>query len=360
MPKERRQTKKDEGIKLDREELLVSLTKLKPALRAGAAIPELSHLWFNEQHAFAYDGGLGIRVPLDTEMNCGLPGSAVLGLLRTSSLKQVSLEPDEGGLTMRLGRSCIKLNTLDLDREVWNFPTHTQKDEEGADLSEEFIEALRSVLMVKPKSPTRVEEHGVLVYGEKKHIDLYATDSRTIARATIDETMGPLSGLTLLPRPFAEQLVAQCPAGARLVVREDHLAALTKDIELYSNVLDTSEIKDTRKAMHKALKQHPTDVPLPAGLEAALARAVILAGAGEACVEFVIEGDELKLSGGGSEWLGELSEILKLEEPHPEVELTLDVELLSRALKLTDTFSAVDDSIAFYGGEEFLYLVASR
>jgi DNA polymerase III sliding clamp (beta) subunit (PCNA family) len=318
----------------------------------------LSHIWFNEQHAFAYDGGLGIRVPLDTELNCGVPGAATLALLKTSSLKQVALEPDEAFLTVKLGRSRSKLASLDLEREVWPFSMKSIAEDDAFVVSEEFIEALRSVLMVKASSATRIEHHGVLVYFDKKQIDLYTTDSSTIARATVDNSNSLVGEMILLPRPFAEQLVAQCLGGADLWVLSDCLVARADGIELYSNVLDISEIQDIRKVVAKAQKSHPTDIPLPAGLEAALDRALIIAGGDEASVEFVIEGDELSLSGGGD--FGEVSERLKLEEPHPEVELSLTVALLRRALKLTDTFSAVDESIAFYGGDAFLYLVAAR
>lgn len=358
MAKERRKTTKEEpeDLKVDREGLLASLTKLKPALRSGAAIPELSHLWFNKQHAFAYDGGLGIRVPLDTELDCGVPGAAMLALLKTSSLKQVALEVDEGTLTVGLGRSRSKLNTLDLDREVWPF---SAPPSEGVELSEKFIEALRSVLLVKASPAIRVEHHGVLVFSEKKHTDLYTTDSSTIARATLEEKLA-LPELTLLPRPFAEQLVAQCPAGAKLVVEDDHMVAIGAGIELYSNVLDVTDVADIRTVTNKALKAHPTDVVLPAGFEAALDRAAVLSGGGEAWIELTIEGNELRIDGKFVNGFGELAERLELEEEHPEVEFSADTVLLQRALRVADTFSAVDSSMAFYGGDDFLYVVASR
>ena len=87
MPKERRQTKKDDSLKFDRAELLDSLTKLKSGIGKGTAIPSYSHIWFNEQHAFSYNGGLGIRVPLDTELNCGVPGLAAL--VRTAAAGRI-------------------------------------------------------------------------------------------------------------------------------------------------------------------------------------------------------------------------------------------------------------------------------
>jgi len=57
--------------------------------------------------------------------------------------------------------------------------------------------------------------------------------------------------------------------------------------------------------------------------------------------------------------LGTLSERLKLKEHHPEVKLSLTAALLRRALRLTNSLSVGPDSIAFYSGDDFLYLVGS-
>lgn len=359
---------KQDDSKFDRKELLAGLIRLKSAIRAGASIPELSHMWFHRNYVSAFDGRFGVRVSLDTDLDCGVPGMALLGLLGTSNLKRVSLEGKSRGLAVGLGRSLSKLKVFDADRDIWPFDEVDEPDVDAGisyELSEDFITALRSVLMIKIAKPTRIEHEGVLVYGEKKKFTMYTTDSSTVARAVVSGKTSLLSGLTFFPRLFAEQLVAQCPAGALLTVMDKHFIAVSTDVELYSQMLDTSTVHDMEGLVARNQEGHPPPVLLPIGLKDALDRADILASGELAEVHFSIRDNELHLK--GSYVHGDLQERFKLEGldpdvelPHPDVELLLTVPLLRRALGVTDTFSASDRSITCYSGDDFLYMLSSR
>ena len=332
----------------DREGLLAALGRLKPALRTGGAIPELGHIWFGSDRASAYDGGLGIRLTLETGLACGAPGRPLMGLLGTSALKQVALEQEEADLLVRLGKSKTKLKVLPSERDPWPFPAqHLGKP---ARVSEAAVEALRAVLVVKPSPATRLEHHGVIVY---------CSGSRTIAQATYSEKATGLPKFLFVPRPLAEQIVVLCPRGAELYVAEDHLAAVGSGVELCSNVLDTTGLVDIPKVVQKTHGPHPDSVALPAGLEAALDRAEVLAGSeGEAVVAVTVRGRKFSLA--GKYQYGELQEDLVLEADHPDVEIAVVTLALRRGMLSADAFSSTKDSMAFYGGDNFLYLVAAR
>jgi hypothetical protein len=341
----------------DREELIASLQRLRPAIRASGAIVELSHVWLGQTHALAYDSGLGIRIPLATGLDCGVPGLPLLALLRTSSLKEVTLTAEETALLIKMGRSRSRLNVLDIGRQVWPFP-EAPDEEASADLEESFIEAMRSVLPIRAAQPSRIEHHGILVYATRKKVELYSTDTATLARATL-EIENTFPGFCLIPRPLAEQLVAQCPGGAGLYVAEDYILALDDDVEIYSNVLDSSDVADLRKVAAGKEKLHPDPVPLPAGLEAALDRVDVVAGDTEPVIDIAISGSDFRITTPKYTY-GEVRERLSLEEPHPDAEITMPTSALRRGLMATDTFSVVsDDSMAFYS-EGFYYVAAGR
>lgn len=342
----------------DREALLVALGRLKPALRTGGAIPELAHMWFADGHVRAYDGGLGIRLAHDLGLACGVPGRALLGLLGTSSLKEVTLEHDEKdvALVVKMGRSRTKLNVLDPGRDPWRFPTENAG---GSRISEEGIEAIRSVLISKASSPTRLEHHGISVYADGADVDVYAYDSKTVAQATYADKEANLPEFVFLPRPLAEQIVALCPHGADLTVADDYFAAVGRGVEIYSNVLDTEGIIQLPSLLNKKIKPHPEAVPLPTGLEAALDRAEVLAGSGgDAVMDLAVKDRQFRLTGKYA--FGTLDEKLELETEHPEASLKVEAAMLRRGLLATDAFSATDDSLAFWGGENFLYVVGAR
>lgn len=353
-PKEKNRPEEAEGI--DREALLATLGRLKPALRVGGALPELEHIWFGGDYARAYDGGLGIRLAAEAGLDCGVPGRVLLGLLGTSALKQAEFAQEDAALAVKLGRSRTKLNVLASDRDPWPFPADHGK---AAKLSEAAVEALRSVLIAKASPATRLEHHGVAVYCSGADVDIYATDSRTLAQAAISEKGAGLPKFLFLPRPLVEQVVALCPQGARLYVAEDHLAVVADGVEICSNVLDTTGLADLPALVRRHHDAHPDPVALPAGLEAALDRADVLAGGGgEAAVTLTIR--EKKFGLAGRYQYGELREELVLEAAHPAAELAVATTALRRGLLAADAFSATEGSLAFYGGENFLYLVSSQ
>jgi DNA polymerase III sliding clamp (beta) subunit (PCNA family) len=344
---------------IDREEFIAALTQLKPALGVKGVVPELAHVWFEKGTAQAYDGGFGIKIPFKTDLICGVPGTTLLGLLQTSALKQATLEPNgKDALQLKLGKSHSKLATLAADRKVWPFPIKLPQKTDPTELNEEFIEGLRKTLFIKASPATRVEHYGVMVHHVKNDLLLYSTDSATMVQVMV-KGAGKAAGFerTLFPRDFAEQLVAQAPAGATLYTPEDCFIAEAEGISLYSNLLDISSADDIGAIVDRNLDRHPEEVPLPAGLEGALARAEILAGTQQPDIEASIEKGVLKLSGDYA--LGTLQESLPLEGKHPDAKIRLRAGLIRRALVHADSFSLTKESLLLCGTPGFVYLVAS-
>lgn len=346
-------------MKTDRVKLLERLSLLKPAIKSGGLIPELSHVWFKDQEVFAYDGTIGVRVPLDTGMECGVPGAVLLGLLATSRLPEVGIDADDKGtcLVVKMGRSTSKLALLDLERGVWPFPKADNKGE-SIEITDDLLSALRHVLVVEPKHLTRVEHKGVLVYRDKKEMTLCATDSATIAYARVDHKGVVAGDVVLLPRAFADQVVKTCAAGGHLSVRDDHLVARSDDVEVYSHVVDASEVQDVRGIVEKLAKAHPEPLAVPAGLRIALERAEILEGAGGAVVELSLAGGDMMSR--GTYKYGELSERMKLKGKHPDATGQFEVGLIARGLAGAESMSMDESALLLRGAGDALYAIAPR
>lgn len=346
-------------MKTDRVKLLEQLSALKPAIKSGGLIPELSHVWFKDQEAFAYDGVIGVRVPLDTGMECGVPGGVLLGLLGTSRLPDVSVDADDSGtcLVVKMGRSTSKLAMLDIERGVWPFPRDVGGGD-SLDVTDDLLAALGHVLVVEPRHATRVEHKGILIYRDKGGVTLCATDSVTIARARVDYKGASAGDVVLLPRAFAEQVVKCCPAGGRLSIRDDHLVARSNGLELYSHVVDAAEVQDVLGIVDKLAKEHPDPVPVPAGLRIALERAEILEGAADAIVELSLAGGDLVFKGAYK--YGELSERAKMKGKHPDASGQFEVGLVARGLAGAESMSLDESALILRGAGDDLYAVAPR
>lgn len=344
---------------VDRTEFMASLAKVKPALASGGAIPSLNHFWFDESSLMAYDGGFGIKLALETELSCGLPGSALMGLLSTSVLKEAELSADGNAVQVKLGKARSKLVSLESSSIVWPFPTKLPKGAKATTLDSAFIEALRKVLFVKPPSPaTRVEHYGVTVERRKSDLVLYSTDTATMASASVEGAGEDASfDLTLLPRDFAEQIVSQSPDGVELYVLEDCIIARADGIEFCSNLMDLEAIDDLHGIIEEQRESHSSFVPLPAGLEGALSRAEILAGREEPSVSLMSLGSTLTVK--GSYALGELDEVLDLDGKLPKASIRVTAGLLRRSLPHAEKISVSKDTLFLTGEPGFVYLVAS-
>lgn len=338
-----------------REEFIAELVKLKPALSSGGIVQELGHFWFEPTAAYAYDGGFGIKLGLKTELGCGVPGSQLLGLLSTAALKQVTLEPNGAGLTIKLGKSSSKLVTLEASRKVWPFPLKVPKSAITLELGEEFIEGLKKTLFIKASPATRVEHHGIMLQSGKDGLELFSTDSATMVRVIVGGE-APEDLKVLLPRDFASELVSQAPAGVKLTLAKDCTIAEADGISFYSNVLDISTSDDLSVIVEKNLEKHPKGAPLPAGLALALERAEILAGNRDAEIVAVVEKDHLLLSADYP--LGQLAEKLPLAGKHPAAKLRLRAASLRRALPYAEEFSLTETSLILRGTPDFTYVVA--
>lgn len=345
-------------MQVDREEFIAALTRVKPALSSGGRVQALTHIWFDEKAAYAFDGGFGIRLTLETELSCGAPGVALLGLLSTSTLKEVELSPDENSLRVKFGKATSKLATLEPAANAWRFPAKLPKGSEPAKLDEKFIEALRKTLFVKASSPERVEHYGVIVQKRKKDLFLGSADKLTIATAV---AKGAGTGVefdrVIFPRNFAEQLVAQAPEGADLYVLDDCLIAVGDGISFYTNKLDLTDADDLAALIAGEVKTHPEATPLPAGFEAALNRAEILAGREEPVVDLEINKEGLKVC--GDYGLGQLNEVLELEGSPPAAKFRAKAGLIRRALPYAEGFSITRNALMMRAEDGFAYVVGS-
>lgn len=346
-------------MEVNRETFIETLTRVKPALGKGASVLALSHVFFDKKSLYTFDGGFGIKLDVETELECGVPGTTLLGLLNTSVLEKAKLEQRSNVLQVGLGKSVSKLAALPFEDRVWRYPAKLPCGAKSVKLDEIFMEGLRKVLFVKASPPTRVEHYGVTVQKVKNDLVLYTTDSATMASVRIPNVGKDAAfDKVLLPREFSEQLLSQSPSGATLYVLADCLIAQTADATFYSNLLDLSASDDMGAIMSRKKAEHTAMEPLPAGFDGALARAEVLSGREEAVVTLAASGKTLTVSGDYT--LGALKEELALEAAVDTASIRVDAVVLRRALTYAESFSIKPTSLMLSSDEaNFTYLVAA-
>jgi hypothetical protein len=353
-------------MQVSRKELLTALEPLKPAFAGRSVVTALTHIWFDGHYAYAHDGGVGARTKLETPFKLGVPGGLLLGLLGQSGPDDLTLTETDAALTFKAGRSNVKLATLPIDQRVWPY------DKEGKEkawpgpvkaslkVTKGFMTALKRVFVIRPANPKRMEHHAVCVFGiGDAEMDLFTTDSATLAVMSLVEPLGGKADSIAIPRSFAEQLATNCQYDKELKMYADHFVVeASPELTLYSNVYDTADILDLPGYAEKyADDKAAPSFPLPEEFSAALERVVLMAGLEDAVVSLHTEGKSLSLT--GSFKLGELDDEFEVSKALPKCTVPVVAKTLL-SVRDVNTISVGKHAVTLRGKDKFTYILAQH
>jgi DNA polymerase III sliding clamp (beta) subunit (PCNA family) len=346
-------------MQFDREELLSVLADGAPALNRTSEIPGLDHFWFDGTYVEAYNGGLGIQLKLKTDLDCGLPGKPLLDLLRTSALKEVDIEGGDGKpIVIKMGRSRVTLASLPSDRNPWGFmPPSKAKSQPSIILSAELQSAFTRVSFVHRLSkPTQIVHNGITVLVAKDGLELYATDSKSMARTTVKVKPPKALPDFIAPWGFVERVLTLVEPDSALYVMDDCLMAVGKNTLVCSNVMELPEHPDLGKTMD-AFDTDDLAVEIPAGLPSVLDRALILAGGAEE-PKITIESNGKGLSVHGKYPLGQVDEQFALKSDLEKEEGVFRSDLVRRGLGVAKTIT-ITSKVLVLRDDDLLYVVSA-
>jgi hypothetical protein len=173
----------------------------------------------------------------------------------------------------------------------------------------------------------------------------------------VEERSHVKAARVLLPWGFVEGVLQLAEPGAILYLLEDCLIAVAENALLCSNLVELPEM-DFLSMISSKLSDMGKVAKIPAGFQALLQRAEILAGSGEALLALTITDQVLQVQ--TKQTGGSLDEKLVLKGKMGNASASFPAGLITRALKHADAFSLSKQALALYGGESFLYLLAAR
>ncbi len=348
-------------MKFDRKELLRRLSYLKPAISSTSSIAQLRHIWFEDTMAFAYNGGLGIKIDLETGFNFAVVGAPLIKLLGDDVGETVTLEAGKNVLVATLGRATVELPTMDPSMSPWTFPEEAKVKVELS-LTPAVRKALKRVGLVRTNKPMRVEHHGVILFSVAPgELLLYTTDSRAMIETVLKIPKGK-SGLNKIVLPFEFVEAIQSFEEGSLSICGDCLIAEAEGILVCSNMLDSSGVANLPKMLDDIMqdKTRSEMVALPEGLHSALNRAEVLSDGGDVQLKLLVDNSLLSL--GGKLALGSFNETLPLEEGKSSIKagIGIDGSILKRVLSEGKRFSIADNGrLVVEGEDDFLFIQAA-
>lgn len=343
---------------INRKATLAALEIIKPALITRKDQPQLSHVWFDGDYAYAHNGGLGIKTKLEMPLECGVPGALFMGLLNQTSTEEIEFELADDTLKFKSGRTKVKLATLPSEGTLWRYPDKPSgKPLATIKASKGFLSAAKHTLMFNPVNVKRMEFHAICIYAVEKEMDLITTDQVSMVLAPVAEPIVGTAKKIALPRELAEQLISKCTPGMSLFMYSDHFRIDTsKNTTMFCNVLDTSDMMDLTKTADRLLDK-AVPFKVPEGFTGALERAVLLSGSGEATITLTATGKALKLSGKYPQ--GQLDEDFTLAKAHAKATISADAKIMLGIKGITE-IAIMDKVLNFYGADDFTYMLAAK
>lgn len=356
--------------KLNRNDLLKVLVNLKPALSTQDYLPILSHYCFTEDgYIFAYNDVMGISFPsnLGIDFEGALPGDKLMRIVSSFSGEQIEFSARKNEVTIKSGRSKIKLPMMDSDAFVWE--EVNLKGASVLSVTDDFINGVKQCKISISQDTLHPAHMGIQLSAEDDEAFLYSTNNHTLSRYILDEYDGDdLDVPVVLPAAFCNALVSLCPkmddptmhVGDGFVRIEDSNGAL-----IFSKLLFQGEGADFANILDKYYSlESEKSFPITQSFVSALERAVVILGnSPKRNTEGELDGNILKLStvldkgrahdvvcfGKGSKSSNKNNKIK---------EISMQTDFILRGCSVADEIIFGDSVILMRKGDNFLHLVA--
>lgn len=345
---------------MERRAFLEKLEIVEPALSNHRLIPVMTCLWFTGDELLAYNDVISISTPLKTEFKGALPGSTLIGMMKSSRAKNLEFMADKDVLNVKATSSRLKLALMPSSSFCFEMPEEGNKKKLGVDMNK-FLEWIALCLKSVGGDATVPDQLGVTLLPKDGTLYMYATDNSTITAAQLPID-GGLKERTILPTQFCEQMIRICRGhkDASIEITSDYALVVAGENRLFGRLIESDRPVKFMEMVrsHYPEKVHNQPVPLPDKFEGILERAIIITDAAvERNYTTVSVADGVMKFFSKTE-RGQVSDTTEVAD-HPEMEVNIEPKLLKNAIGSFDKMLMTNDCAVFVR-KDALYLVASR
>lgn len=348
-------------MKINHKDLITALECIKPALSGKSTITGLDHIWFNQNHVYAYNGVICIDLPLSTDFEGGILGDVLIKFISTCQTIDLDILKTDSSITIRSGKSRIVLNdVLPLERSARDFPSFDAR-ETGINIPEIFCSSLKNNLISVSTNSALAAYAGVFMIEDTNgKLNLFSTDSKSISWERIPSFINLNDTKLLLPSEFCAQLLKLYEEEENYILLNDGYATFENGdhVILLSRLLDPDTSPNYLAAIRKHIRKAESYCKIPDSLKGALERCElvqqersddpILLSIKDTCIDVTIETA-----------IGSIHEQIELEMPHSEVIVAANSTSILRALDSYKEFTVTDGAIILRNNEDSYHLIAT-
>jgi len=360
-------------MRIARDLLLAMLEAAAPALGTTRnLVPGLSHFWFGRDSVTAFNDVLGIQVAFDSDIVGGVEGERLLGLLKNSTAKNVTLVTKTGGrtpvLSVELGSTSVTLPWRPISEALFHekFP-----NDRVFRVSDKLIDAVKLVMLsCVSKKLASPAERGVTVVQKDTAIDLFTTDNATVSWAQVDDCpLFPIVDEAIWPREFCDYFVKHFVHGTKIAMTDDAVwctggvpqKSQPLDVTMYAKLVEDNSPVDFFGFVNRHRGAASFDIPDDLGR--ALSRAAVMLPEKlpiELEVVTVTDPDVRALRLYANSSAGEFDDLVEIKaNGHADLMVKTDVALVRRALVGRTGLALTPGSVVLTGPPGFFHFIST-
>jgi hypothetical protein len=358
-------------MRVARALVLAVLEAASPALGTTRnLVPGLSHFWFDGRRVTAFNDVLGIRVPFISDFSGGVEGDRLLGLLKNSTARNVTLEASKSGKTLNVefGGTAVLLPMRPIYESLFHeeFPTGDERM-----VSQAFIDALKlTMLSCVSKKLASPAERGVTLIQAGTAIDAFTTDEATVSWARIKKCslFDTIPNRAIWPREFCDYFIRHFSHGVSVVMTDDAVFCAGDSeqmaVTVYAKLVDDNSPVDFPRFVSDYEDEIALAFVIPSDLNHALSRAAAMVPE-KTPVELEVtsvDDDARVLHLYARSAAGEFDDLVEINDVagHADLKVKTDVALVRRALGGRTSLALTQNSVVLTGPPGFFHFISTK
>lgn len=233
------------------------LKYVEKCLQPNGFVPILSHICFQKNIVFAYNGIEAITVNYETGLNCAVPGDLLCKLVKSIKTEVIDIIQDEANIIVKTGKLTTRLAIL--QQEFIYKPSIPSTTAEKITIGTDFIQGIKKCLLTVNSDPSKINQHGISVINNC----LYSTDVFRISKYVLEDDL-KLKDKLFLPINFCVLLSSVFDSVCDLYISDNNITCIFNGITIYTEKILGVTFLDFEKMLSicKVNETEYQDVPV--------------------------------------------------------------------------------------------------
>jgi hypothetical protein len=345
---------------MKRQELTKVLELVKSAVTDQPIVPIFASFVFNKNSVYGFNDILAIIGPCKTQTVFATGASTLFGFLKNSRATEINFTLSDDEVLIKAGKTKITLPCNHPDEFVFSEPDDSW--DVKLNVSPILIEGIKICLITASDDFSLPALMGVSIIIDE-NINIYSCDGDAISKFKVNKNKKNLTkGYYTLPNEFCNSLIrigekSGAKSGKLFINKEWAKVEFDNGYKVYGRIIENDDPVNYEKLIKRTLKTKPKYINIPKGFNFALLRAKVVADIESKATSIDIENNKVRMLTVTN--IGNVRDIFKLKEKHPNINVTVNSSLVQRSLSICDKIAILDNCTCFKSGDRLFQIISN-